>query len=554
MALSPFLNQNPKDLAYALGETGRNLELATGEWYEILVTLGGGIIFSSGRLREQSLKTFGAEVKFYRRREKVRVKLQVTRFKLGFPYQATFRLKFKMTPPNSKGQVSINLSGPVVQSSGAMRQSRAWASRINKQFTRGAKLASPRSTALRPALETLVVPFLKTEQFGDPANFTTLQSILPITTYSRSWSGTRTPGWGSKKPRAYVDNNHSVGIVDVGENKSSWYQERPANGTFHLILEPYLNKFPLPAKPVTHLDLAEFNALKRLIANANQGIQANLAQNIAQVSQLATLITGNISAILRALKYLKRGNIPASISQLRAGRLDPRWKGVAGVPSVKKSLANNWLELQYGWKPLLHDIEGFFKIMSGLQGDTDFVQKVRSKASAEREYRTSEPDTTVMHGKNAGRTTFHYRTSTKFGIRFRIDNPLLNLFSQTGFTNPVALTWEILPFSFVADWFLPIGSYLEALNAWEGATFLGGYRTRFTRLRRNTTVAYSGPHPADSQVNVLNYANYYSEAITLDRVALTSFPSPVLPSFNMRGIEGGNRAANAIALLTKAFK
>jgi hypothetical protein len=134
-----------------------------------------------------------------------------------------------------------------------------------------------------------------------------------------------------------------------------------------------------------------------------------------------------------------------------------------------------------------------------------------------------------------------------------MDNPLLALFSQTGFTNPINLLWELIPFSFVADWFLPIGSYLEALKAWEGATFLGGSRTLFTRVKTDSTVAYNGPHTADPLVNVQYYANYRDEQIFLNRLALGGFPSPQIPVYG-NGISGVNRAANAIALLSKGLK
>jgi hypothetical protein len=33
-----------------------------------------------------------------------------------------------------------------------------------------------------------------------------------------------------------------------------------------------------------------------------------------------------------------------------------------------------------------------------------------------------------------------------------------------GLYDPAGLAWELLPFSFVADWFVPIGNYLENLN------------------------------------------------------------------------------------------
>lgn len=48
--------------------------------------------------------------------------------------------------------------------------------------------------------------------------------------------------------------------------------------------------------------------------------------------------------------------------------------------------------------------------------------------------------------------------------RFKINNPDLLLPAKVGLTNPLSVAWELIPFSFVVDWFLPIGKYLDALD------------------------------------------------------------------------------------------
>lgn len=550
--LSPFLNSNPKDRAFALGTTGNNITIGTGNWYEIELLVNGGIVASSGRLREESLKNFEHTHRFYRRpKDRVRVRLRATKHVRSYPYSAMFRVNAYIPPPSRNGQVVMTLSGSMVQSSSAMRKARAWSATIAKQY-RSATPKVKRSTALRPTPVLLYRPFLSVNEF-DNGSYSYTPTIESVAVYYRAWSGSRTPGWGSKKPRSYVDNNHEVVLVDVQENRYSWYQVRPANGTYQLIIRPFTSLLAVPSVPYLHVAEADSKALSRLISNAQVGIQANLAQNIAQVSQLASLITTNVGIMTSSLRQLRRGNIPGAVAAFKAGP-DPRWRGSKGSPSVKKSLANNWLQLQYGWKPLLSDIEGFIKVMGNqMNGTTDFVQKVRASGSVNRQVVSALPNTSGLHGSNNGKTTFTYRTTTKYVIRYRMDSPLTALFSQTGFTNPINLFWELIPFSFVVDWFVPIGNYLEALNAWQGMTFLGGSYTRFTRLKTDSTVAYSGPHPADSLVNVLNFARYRDEQIFLNRQALSSFPSPRIPTLR-NGIAAGNRAANAIALLTKAFK
>jgi hypothetical protein len=46
--------------------------------------------------------------------------------------------------------------------------------------------------------------------------------------------------------------------------------------------------------------------------------------------------------------------------------------------------------------------------------------------------------------------------------------------NQIGLANPLSIAWEVVPFSFVVDWGLPIGNVLEALTATRGLEFIGG--------------------------------------------------------------------------------
>jgi hypothetical protein len=46
-----------------------------------------------------------------------------------------------------------------------------------------------------------------------------------------------------------------------------------------------------------------------------------------------------------------------------------------------------------------------------------------------------------------------------------------------GLTNPLAIAWELVPFSFVLDWLVPVGTWLQSLDATLGVKFVGGCRT-----------------------------------------------------------------------------
>lgn len=113
--------------------------------------------------------------------------------------------------------------------------------------------------------------------------------------------------------------------------------------------------------------------------------------------------------------------------------------------------------------------------------------------------------------------------------------------------------WEVLPFSFVVDWFLPIGPYLEALSTYQGLSFVRGYKTQFTKSETQFSHSYSGQHPgySDKRVTLFSAGGLSWSQVKLNRTKLTSFPKPNLPSF--KNPLSLTHAANGLALIQQVF-
>jgi hypothetical protein len=247
----------------------------------------------------------------------------------------------------------------------------------------------------------------------------------------------------------------------------------------------------------------------------------------------------------RSALALKKGNFPKAIEELWNGKR-PKY-GTTG-PRRGESTANNWLELQYGWKPLMQSIDGSLRALAKLNfGDTQ-IQRVTASATCE-----SQDDSTFpMHTTgvpNAGKHTVYQQTKTKFVLRFRVASPLQAFMAQTGFTNPINLGWELLPFSFVADWFLPIGPWLETLTVWDGLAFLDGSETNYSRRWTSSAINFGTNMFAQDYTH---QARYIREEVLLNRVKLSAFPTQkLLPPRN--GLSSVMRAANAVALVVSVF-
>lgn len=54
----------------------------------------------------------------------------------------------------------------------------------------------------------------------------------------------------------------------------------------------------------------------------------------------------------------------------------------------------------------------------------------------------------------------------------RVTNPNLLLASRLGLTNPASIAWELVPFSFVVDWFGTVGEFLASWTDFDGLEFI----------------------------------------------------------------------------------
>lgn len=124
---------------------------------------------------------------------------------------------------------------------------------------------------------------------------------------------------------------------------------------------------------------------------------------------------------------------------------------------------NLWLEWKYGWQSIMMDVIGISETLQKVrQGDVNLVQKVETSVTRRWTEESAFSFSVTPNFSGTRETQFSQRA--RFVGQFRIKNPNLVLPAMVGLTNPLSVAWELIPFSFVADWFLPIGKYLDSLD------------------------------------------------------------------------------------------
>lgn len=184
----------------------------------------------------------------------------------------------------------------------------------------------------------------------------------------------------------------------------------------------------------------------------------NLAQSFAEYQQVSGMFLRAGRDVVNTFRSLRNGRALSEFVRILQGK--------HGDP-LSKRIANRWLEYQYGLKPLISDMYGLAdQLTSNLTlGQYRFVG---ASVTANRiGFTSGQYDN--LH-KWSCRTTQEMKVK---GIaRYKVSASGIKPLAQIGVTNPVALAWELIPYSFVVDWLFNIGNFLNSLDALVGVTDL----------------------------------------------------------------------------------
>lgn len=216
---------------------------------------------------------------------------------------------------------------------------------------------------------------------------------------------------------------------------------------------------------------------KALLKIADQKV--NLGENLATLGQTARLFSESAQTLS---KFLKGMYDDKSMRKY----LSKSYRDLVreGIP---ETISNRYLEYVYGWRPLMSDVYALYKLMKdGTQKPLLFQGKGSSNRGGAP---TPSANPIGIYNNGAAKITGGTENLTvRCCLWGQIDPNWSGARSinQLGLLNPLSLAWELMPWSFVVDWLLPVGSVLSALSAPAGLIFVdGSIGTRYS-----ATVAY----------------------------------------------------------------
>lgn len=186
------------------------------------------------------------------------------------------------------------------------------------------------------------------------------------------------------------------------------------------------------------------------LAEKVRGHSFDLGVNIAEASKSYGTILGNLQSVGSALVHLKHGRYDSALRVLGRGKGGPlNQKRVKALDL--KDLSGRWLETQYAFLPMISQSYEAAKALESVTKHRDLKFHVNSSAKRK----------TINGSASTGIYTANIKYTYSKGISAELYEDI-SLSRSLGLLNPLEIAWEVVPYSFVVDWFLPIGSYISA--------------------------------------------------------------------------------------------
>lgn len=252
----------------------------------------------------------------------------------------------------------------------------------------------------------------------------------------------------------------------------------------------------------------------------------NLPVTFAERRQTAALFEDTAKRLATSYRAFRQGRFVEAFSSRRtaAARFSRRQfrRAARNAGLNPREYGDHWLKFTYGVRPMLSDLYGAVEQLH----KSEKIRPPLITVKAQRNTVDSTEELLVRPDIYA----FLQKVQTSEGCFIRLDYQYPGDFqrdwTELGITNPLDVAWELLPYSFMVDWFLPIGNYLNSLDAALGLTFRGGSVSMRTVIKKTGLGASVPSVPSQRYSGKSNY-------FRLVRTVYSTSPLPDLPSFHI---------------------
>lgn len=286
-------------------------------------------------------------------------------------------------------------------------------------------------------------------------------------------------------------------------------------------------------------DIKLINRLKTKV----RGSDFNMGVFLGEGHETLRMIGDAALTIASSLRYLRKGDV-ASATRVLLKNGKRLYRGPINRVAIRRGvvdqLSSNWLAAVWGWGPLLSDMR---------EGAVLLAHQLNVPFSTRTRVSSTKRNPNVFSTANAAGGAIYSKQ-----IIAILSEPE-SIPKLLGLTDLASVLWELAPLSMLADYVVPIGSWLEARSFASGLSgkFVTTVTTRFECRDLTFGKTYE---------RVPGYVSYmtgdtkgaFIRSVSLDRTVSTSLsvPKPVVQPLNK--VFSVRHCINAIALLAQVAK
>jgi hypothetical protein len=288
-----------------------------------------------------------------------------------------------------------------------------------------------------------------------------------------------------------------------------------------------------PSSSIVMNGLWDQNLVNHAQANAYDKMsnaQAQLGAALAESKKTYNTLAGMAVSLWGGLRAIRRMDSPKKIAET-LGLAIPA-KQLPGKGS--KDLANEFLKWKFGLLPLMADAYGTHNLLR--------EQTVNKACLMHSNGVKTETEAPVRYYSN--RASGSAKRRARVSITAMLKQSYLRDATRLGLTNPASVAWELVPWSFMVDWGIPIANTLSQFTAHAGLDFVGGFSSVSSECEysyensRWSQYVYTSPFGTDVKMR------WYR------RVPLGGFPRPALYA---KSPFSSSHAVTALALWRQLF-
>lgn len=285
-------------------------------------------------------------------------------------------------------------------------------------------------------------------------------------------------------------------------------------------------------------DIVLVNRLRKAMLGSN----FDPALFLAQADQTLGMLATSALRVDRAFRLIRKGRLSEAASALTLGTTTSKRRhsdfSVKGL--TPENVASAQLELSYGWLPLISDA---YQSAQYIGHVTQLPMRSQYRARYSRGITCSHPSPSLwkfssQNCKVRGQLIAIMQEDFAFSSTY-----------LSGLDDPLSMLWERLPWSFVADWFIPIQNYLQ--------------NRAFARQVKGTFVKTTGYSldiqglkpldPTQRRIPPGDLNTFRVIKLNLNRAISTSLSVPYPKPHSLLEVPSWGRALNATSLFVQRF-